>query len=377
MKHHALHLRKMLHTNRWISKSDLHGPGLAWLMSICFLLCGSQFLPAADDEMITEVQPKLVKIFGAGGLRNLYSYNTGFLISSEGHIATIWNHVLDQNTVTVILHDGRRYEGKVLGAEPGLDLAIVKIDETQLEHFEIGDPSSGSPFPLAAPGTRIVAFSNMFKVATGDEPVSVIQGVIAARTKLPTRRGAYESSFPGEVYVIDAITNNPGAGGGIVTTVDGRLLGMIGKEVKNADLNTWVNYAIPISHLQQAMTEIMTGNFRSSKNTDDDKKPAGQVPLFHSTDFGIVMLPNVVPRTPAYVDRILPGSAAEVAGLKPNDLILFVGDELIQSCGEFLDQIGRLESGGKVKLIVRRENALITTELPIPRKSRPPAKPLR
>lgn len=78
MKHHALHLQKLLQTNAWFSRSGIHRPGLAWLMSICFLLCGSQLLPAADDEMIAEVQPKLVKIFGAGGLRNLYSYNTGF-----------------------------------------------------------------------------------------------------------------------------------------------------------------------------------------------------------------------------------------------------------------------------------------------------------
>lgn len=344
---------------------------LRFLLPLLFLLAAIGWAAtsahAADDLMIEEVQPKLVKIFGAGGLRNLYSYNTGFLVSPDGHIATIWNHVLDQSTVAVVLSDGRRYEGKVVGAEPGLDLAVIKIDEVNLPYFDIKN------LPPASAGTRVVAFSNMFKVATGDEPVSVIQGVIAARTKLPVRRGAFESSFPGEVYVIDAITNNPGAGGGVITTVDGRLLGMIGKEVKNASLNTWVNYAIPIGQLEQAIGELVTGKFRSSSEPDPSSRASASIPLFTPADFGIVMLPNVVPRTPAYVDRILPKSAAEAAGIQPNDLIVFVGDELVQSCQEFLKVIDRLESGGRLKLIVRRENTLITSELPVPRKSRPAA----
>lgn len=319
----------------------------------------------ADETLIEEIQPRLVKIFGAGGLKNLYSYNTGFLVSSNGHIATIWNHVLDQNTVTVILNDGRRYEGTVVGAEPSLDLAIIKIEETDLPFFEIKES------PLAGIGTRVVAFSNMFKVATGDEPVSVIQGVIAARTRLPVRRGAFETTFPGDVYVIDAITNNPGAGGGIITTVDGRLLGMIGKEMKNAQLNTWVNYAIPIGQLETAIREMVTGNYRSSRQADKEDRPGMQVPLFAPEDFGIVMLPNIVPRTPAYIDRILPNSAAQKAGLQPNDLIVFVGDDLIQSCRDFIDVMNRLESGGKLPVIVRRESALVRVEFSVPRKTRP------
>ena len=73
----------------------------------------------------------------------------------------------------------------------------------------------------------------MFKVATGDEQVSVLHGVIAARTKLTARRGNYETPYNGPVYVVDAITNNPGSGGGVLTTADGVLLGMIGKELRN------------------------------------------------------------------------------------------------------------------------------------------------
>src|SRR5260370_8192365 len=101
----------------------------------------------------------------------------------------------------------------------------------------------------------------MFKVATGAEQVSVLHGVIAARTKLTARRGSYETPYNGPVYVVDAITNNPGSGGGVLTNAEGALLGMIGKELRNSQTNTWINYAIPIGELRTVIGAIISGKF--------------------------------------------------------------------------------------------------------------------
>ena len=143
----------------------------------------------ADDPQpaIDVASRKVVKIFGAGGFRGLHAYCTGFLVSGTGHIVTVWSHVLDEQTVTVVLHDGRKFEGKLLGAEPQLDLAVIKIEAEDLPHFDLEQSV------LASPGTRVLAFSNMFKIATGDEPVTVMHGVVAARTRLSARRGVFNS----------------------------------------------------------------------------------------------------------------------------------------------------------------------------------------
>ncbi len=61
-------------------------------------------------------------------------------------------------------------------------------------------------------------------------------------------------------------------------------------------------------------------------------------------------------------------SAAAKIGLKPDDLVLFVNDELIQSCRALQDAIGRLESGDQLRLVVRRGNDLVNVEMPVPRK---------
>jgi serine protease Do len=315
------------------------------------------------EPVISRVSRRVVKIFGAGGIRGLHAYSTGFLVSHKGHLVTVWSHVLDDQSVTVVLHDGRRLEGKILGAEPQLDLAVLKIEGDDFPCFDLDDAASASV------GARVLAFSNMFKVAAGDEPVSVLHGVIAARTKLTARRGSFETPYAGPVYIVDAITNNPGSGGGVLTTRDGTLVGMIGKELRNSQTNTWVNYAIPIGELKPVIAEIISGKFVAKTDHPDE---AANPRRYTSVDFGIVLVPDVLYRTPAFVDTVIAGSSAEKAGVRPNDLVLFVNDELVQSCRMLREDLGRLEAGDTLKLVLRRGNALVPVEFPVEKKDVPP-----
>jgi serine protease Do len=73
-------------------------------------------------------------------------------------------------------------------------------------------------------------------------------------------------------------------------------------------------------------------------------------------------------RTPAFVDAVLPGSSAAKADIRPNDLVLFVNDELVQSCRLFKEELGRLETGDILKLVLRRGNTLLPVELPVEKK---------
>ena len=80
----------------------------------------------------------------------------------------------------------------------------------------------------------MLAFSNLFGIATGDEPVSMLHGVVSAVAPLDARRGAFTTNYRGDVYVVDAAANNPGAAGGALTDSQGRLLGMLGKELRSS-----------------------------------------------------------------------------------------------------------------------------------------------
>jgi len=334
------------------------------LAVVCVLAISTRSVRGqSTSETIATVAPKVVKIFGAGGGQNLYAYGSGFLVSPQGHIVTVWSHILDSDTVAVVLNDGRRFDGKVVAAEPPLDMAVLKIDAENLPYFDLAQAGG------AGPGTRVLGFSNAFKVATGDEPVSVIHGVIAAKTTLAARRGAFESPYNGPVYVVDAVTNNAGAAGGVLTTWDGRLVGMIGKELRNTQTNTWLNYVMPIGELRETVDQIIAGRFSSKKQDEEENGSGKSKPRrYEAADFGIMTIPDVVARTPAYIDRVLPGSLAEEAGLQTNDLILFVGENLVQSCRALRDELGRLESGDQLKIVVRRDDKLVTVAITVPRK---------
>src|SRR5689334_21074787 len=173
-------------------------------VSLCLAIASAAptIVPAQTSvaEVAQDVQPKVVKIFGAGGLRGLEAYQSGFLISGEGHILTAWSYVLDSDVITVYLHDGQKLTAEVVGMDPRSEIAVLKINGQGLPHFALDEAVA------LKVGAKVLAFSNMFGVALGNEPVSVLHGVVAAKTELSARRGAFESNYRGQAYVLDAMT---------------------------------------------------------------------------------------------------------------------------------------------------------------------------
>jgi serine protease Do len=294
----------------------------------------------------------MVKLFGVGG-GGIHGYGTGVLVSSDGYILTTTSPLLDTSDVLVHLWDGRRYPAKVLISEPALDAALLKIEKAEdLPFFDI---AAVAKRPLAQPGDWILACTNEFRIATREEPLSIQHGVIASYTKLHGRRGIYEVPFSGDVYVLDAITNNPGASGGALTSRKGELLGIIGKELRNTLSDTWINYAVPIQGLADFVEKAKKGEYRAIVKN----KPAAGSGAYH----GIVLVPNVVERTPPYVEDTIPDSPAARAGLKPDDLIVYVDGEKISSVKEFRDLADRARPGTVLKLELRRGDRLVPVEL--------------
>lgn len=308
-------------------------------------------------SVIGDVQPRIVKIYGAGGYRGLEPYQSGFLISPDGLVLTVWSYVLDTDFIGVTLDDGRKFDAKLMGADPRLELAVLKIEAENLPYFNLEQAST------ADTGARILAFSNLFGVATGNESASVQHGSVAIKSQLEARRGVFETPYRGPAYILDAMTNNPGAAGGALTDRQGRLLGMLGKELRNAMNNTWLNYAIPAPEMTQTVTEIREGKFVARPAASTDVRPAE---AFDLGLLGIVMVPDVLERTPPFVDSVRPGSPAAVAGLRPDDLVIFVNGRLVQSCKALRYDVEHVDRADKVKLTVIRGQELLEMELSAP-----------
>jgi serine protease Do len=155
-------------------------------------------------------------------------------------------------------------------------------------------------------------------------------------------------------------TNNPGAAGGALVNRRGALAAMLGKELRNTLNNTWLNYAIPIEQLRPSVEAIRAGKFVATPEPAAKKpaRPASPAAL------GIVLVPDVLERTPAFVDQVRPGSPAARAGLLPDDLVLLVGNRLTQSCKSLQQELETIDRGDPIKLTVLRGQELVDVTLP-------------
>jgi S1-C subfamily serine protease len=341
-----------------------------WAALAGLLLTGAARADESFAKVADKVNPKLVKLFGSGGIRGLASYGTGILVSSDGYILTVHSHVLDTRDLRVHLHDGTRYHARLVAVEPELDVALVKIgtDRNKVEDLDYFDIAAAARRPVAEPGTGVLAFSNQFQIATRDEPMSIQRGVVASYSRLYGRIGIFEATYKGDVYVVDAITNNPGAGGGALTTRKGELLGLIGKELRNELTNTWINYAIPIGatlKVRQADDKEVTVSILDLVEKKEQYKPIVKKDLREGgkTYTGIVLVPDVVERTPPYIEEVLPDSPAEKAGLRPDDLIVYIDGLPVNDIHTYKEVLARYQPNMQMKLEVQRGKMLTTVSL--------------
>lgn len=303
-------------------------------------------------QVVETVQPRMVKVFGVGGMRGLESYQSGFLISTDGHVLTAWSYVLDTGDATVVLDDGRKFTSELVGADPRLELAVLKIDATDLPCFRLDN------VVRLRTGTRVLAFGNLYGVATGDEPNSVLHGIVSATAPLSARRGVFKTPYRGPVYVLDAMTNNAGAAGGALTDSQGQLAGVLGKELRDADANTWLNYALPISELKQTVDALIRG--APTEGTDQTRRPEEAASL---DAMGIILIPNVLRNTPPFVDLVLPGSLAKQAGLQSDDLIVLVNGRAVSSQASVQEQLLEVDAVDAVRLTITRGSELLEFEI--------------
>jgi serine protease Do len=156
------------------------------------------------------------------------------------------------------------------------------------------------------------------------------------------------------------MTNNPGSAGGALTDRRGRLAGMLGKELRNVQDNTWLNYALPVGELSAAVADLIAGKARPRDPSDTSRKPREPATL---ASLGIVLVPDVLSKTPPFVDRVISGSAADKAGVRPDDLVLLVNDHTVTSVKAMVDELSFIDRIDEVRLVLQRDQELLQVSL--------------
>jgi serine protease Do len=137
---------------------------------------------------------------------------------------------------------------------------------------------------------------------------------------------------------------------------------MLGKELKSNVTGTWLNYALPVKAFAPAVEDMLAGRFTPSalKDIDQPERPLTLAAL------GIVLVPDVVTRTPPFVDRVVADSPAARAGLRPDDLLVMIDSQVTPSCREAIEFIRRFEREKSVRIAVLRKGAFMEFTLQAP-----------
>ncbi len=344
-----------------------HAPGLGCLL-VLILAAPSGVRGGGFDRAIDAAVPRVVKLYGLG-VGSQAGYGTGVLISPDGLVLTVRSLLIDARRVRAVTSEGAHYDAQVVHRDDARQLALLRLQPPHQggETAEATVPVGPLPFfDLACgaapadqtdlkPGDWVLAAGNPFKVADGAEPASVVHGVFSARTRLDARRQVKEFPYRGDVLVIDAITSNPGAPGSAVVNIDGRFVGMIGREVISNLTHTHFNYAVPRDVLCEFLAEASGSTPRDRLAAADPKEAA--------VDPGIRLTRTGYRDIPPMVDRVRRGSAAELAGVRADDLILSLNGRNVANPEEYDDRLRSVAPGEGIDLVIRRGRNVVTIRL--------------
>ncbi len=326
--------------------------------------------PIAEQQLYIDlyhrVNPAVVSIraFSSDG----FSQASGFVIDTDGHIATN-NHVVEGATeLEIDFSSGLKVRGEVLGTDATADLAVIKVEvpADQLTAVSLGDSD------LVAVGQRVIAIGNPFGL-DGTMTIGIVSGLGRTLDSQVTAPGGGSFSTPKIIQTDAAI--NPGNSGGPLLNLSGEVIGMNKAIESQTGVNSGVGFSIPSNLIKRVALALIA----------DGKFVYPYLGLGSMDDLTLREIEALsLPRTSgAYVTNVVAGGPADAAGLRAGtqitqiDGLLGGGDLVIaidrQEVKNFSDLLGYLVTkasvGQTVTLTILRDGQQL--DVPVTLGARP------
>ncbi len=269
---------------------------------------------------------------------------SGFVVSEDGLILTNKHVVEDEKAdYTVITNDGEKHKAQVLARDPIQDLAIIKINKTGLPVAKLGDSSS------LRLGQTAIAIGN----ALGEFSNTVSVGVVSGLSRSVTASSGMGSSEDLKNLIQTDAAINPGNSGGPLLNLKGEVIGINTAIVSGAQS---IGFAIPINQAKRDISSVKkTGTIKASYLgvrylviTDDVVKKQNLSVTEGALVRGTVDGPAVAP-----------GSPADKAGIKAEDIITEINGKKVTKDNVLVDLIQEYSIGDTIDLTIQRGKEVI------------------
>ncbi len=255
---------------------------------------------------------------------------SGVIVSANGYILTNHHVIESANEINIALSDGRTLPAKIVGADPETDLAVLKIETSNLPAITFGQSDNLSV------GDWVLAIGNPFGVGQ-----TVTLGIVSALRRTHLGINTFENFIQTDAAI------NPGNSGGALVDGAGNLVGINSAIYSRTGGSQGIGFAIPVSLAKQVMEQIIRegGVTRGWVGIEvQDLTPE----LVES--FGLKNADG------ALITGVLKGGPADRSGVKPGDVLLKVNSKTVTDSSSLLNLIAILKPGETARLVVARKN---------------------
>ncbi|HDR9797812.1 Do family serine endopeptidase [Burkholderia cenocepacia] len=275
---------------------------------------------------------------------------SGVIVSPEGYILTN-QHVVDgADQIEVALADGRTATAKVIGSDPETDLAVLKINMTNLPTITLGRSDQSRV------GDVVLAIGNPFGVGQ-----TVTMGIISALGRNHLGINTFENFIQTDAPI------NPGNSGGALVDVNGNLLGINTAIYSRSGGSLGIGFAIPVSTARTVLESIITTG--SVTRGWIGVEPQDVTPEI-AESFGLQQ------KSGAIVAGVLQGGPADKAGIKPGDILVSVNGDEITDTTKLLNTVAQIKPGTPTKVHVVRKGKQFDVNVVIGKRPPPPKQAL-
>jgi S1-C subfamily serine protease len=302
-------------------------------------------LETVREAVIAKVRPTVVQVnvtTGRGG-----GIGSGVIIDKRGYIVTNDHVVNGAQSIEVVLYDGTRLAGQLVGTDAADDLAVVKINPpANIAVATLGDSSK------LVVGQDVLAIGNPLGITQ-----TVTNGIISALNR-SVSEGQGGAIIPNAIQTDAPI--NPGNSGGALVDLQGNLIGIPTLAAIDPEFNTpasGVGFAIPSNRVKLIVPQII----QSGQVTHTGRAALGIS--------GATVDPTLAAQDGLAVDHgvliasVLSGGAAEHAGLQAGDVIVQIDNKPINDEPSLVDVLASKNPGDKVSVKVYRGNQQLTVNV--------------
>ena len=262
--------------------------------------------------------------------RQSVAAGSGVIIDArQGYVLTNQHVIDDADEIIVTLRDGRKLDARVIGQDPEVDIALLQIKADKLVDLPIANSDT------LRVGDFVVAMGNPFGLGQ-----TVTYGIVSALGRTDLGIEGFENFIQTDASI------NPGNSGGALVTTDGQLVGINTAIVGPSGGNIGIGFAIPSNMAKAVMTQLVRhGEVRRGELGVMIQDLTPEI----AAAFGLRLTGGAV------ITRVLPGGAAERAGLAAGDIVISANDRPIRNSSALRNAIGVQAVGDDLVMQVIRE----------------------